>query len=1073
MISRKIIPGIVTAAVIGATAAASASATRPPKVDQSKFKGKGTQNAAFVFTPYYEFGTLPQDKGLPYTRSSAEYADKVFSDCIALHELGRYVMVYGKKVRIDNSDILRGEPVLKDGKVYVPADFMNVLFTKKDAKFAPAPDYISKYVWVYDLPPVKMPRSIMVKPEKINGKYYIDLAEAVKAAGLKAKVDRGLWLIAEKDHRFPRLSEEEMDNLITRFDTPEKYIDPELAAKYIPTLHNQGMWYTHVKIKPGQEKMFDGPEEVFPLTPKSEYDYSGINTKLFGSKVPAPGVWPRLFFSPEDIPAMRERLKHDKQMQKSFAELEFCLKKSFLDPKTDDGKVFDQLASGKVDKLTWTKYKHNNTIQGQLPSTFDGQKPSVYSSHINYNSTGLTSLAVYALLSGDDQLGKKVADATYNYYKLIEPMLDEYLKNSDSEFGFNFDTANGSTTQWRGRHGVVPHMDYFFALDLNGRFFTPEQKEFFRKYIAKATYGVRTNGGDGPRRNWRDINHVTWHLTHLLGLLAIEGLEGCDPEALASGKELVGDFVEWGVNKYGTTFESNGKSGGGMVFQLLSMIALARRGDNYFAHPHWRKYAEGQVQNMSPFSDVAVSSGSWSGGTLNPPNVMVLHTAYPGNRYAELLLTRRSDYDPATFDVEAYKKDMAANPKKYQRLRMPSPSYPDFVMGVFWDSEWKKTTRKDANAPLDFVDDITGILSSYSSNEEDAAWLHFWTRANHYMGSGHHHADAGMFHFSSDKVDWIRESRDQMLYDGAFHNQVLIDGKAAPEGPMARPEWLGAKTSPLASFASGDLSNSYRYGWSCQFMLFDNKSNWAVNDGKEWELATDPYQLKFFKGTQRYKMRPWWATGVFSNWFPNFQYSHNPVEYVYRTAGLVKGKHPYAVIADDLKKDDKSHLYCWTAYLGRRVWRIRDDKLPPNMLLLGVDPSREEKPHHAGIGAMRHIKKGSPALLAVVLSPTDTEDPNEALIETVTVRGQRPPVSRRGWQAESFSDRLQSCYRGVEAKFRILLIPVKYGETYPEITVNGDEAEIKWPDQKDVISFSKGRNGAAEVSVSRDGKKIF
>ena len=94
--------------------------------------------------------------------------------------------------------------------------------------------------------------------------------------------------------------------------------------------------------------------------------------------------------------------------------------------------------------------------------------------------------------------------------------------------------------------------------------------------IAKATYGRRTSAGDGPKRAWRDINHMTWHLTHLLAITAIEGCNGFDPEAYQSGKELVHDFLEFGIDKNGQIFESNGKSGGGIQFQVLSMISEAR-----------------------------------------------------------------------------------------------------------------------------------------------------------------------------------------------------------------------------------------------------------------------------------------------------------------------------------------------------------------------------------------------------------------------------------------------------------------------------------------------------------------
>lgn len=1037
--------------------------------DQSQFKGKFSQGAAFVHTPYYEFDVPAQDKGLPYTRSSAEFADKTLQNYIALHELGRNVYFYGKKSRIDNVDILRGEPINDDGDIYVPLEFFKVLLLDRNAEIPQAPEYINKNVWIYTLPTQNITLPANLKTKKFNNRDYIELEYAIKKANLKYKKERGLYLIADKKQNFPKLSKVEMDNLITRFDTPEKYIDPDLATNYIPVLKAQGKWTTHVKLEKGDIEMLGGAEVEFPVTPKSEFNYDGFNSALLGSKVPAPGVWPRLFFSPEDIPKMRETLKTNKQQQKSLAEIEYLLNKSFLNPQTDDGKIFEKLVNNDVADLKWQVYKTNNTIQQGLPSLFEGQKPTIYSSHITYNATALTTLAMYALYTGNDELAQKVATATYNYYKLIEPQLDEYLKNSDSEFGFNFDTANGSTTQWRGRHGVTPHMDYFFALDLNGRFMTKEQQDFMVKYISKLTYGVRTSGGDGPRRNWRDINHVTWHLTHLLGLMTIEGLEGCDQEALASGKELVGDFVEWGINKHGTTFESNGKSGGGIVFQLLSMAALARRGENFFGHPHFRQFFTAQVQNMAPASLNAVSSGSWSGSPLEFNSVMSIKSFLPNDLAGDFILSRYfPTLDLEKFDIEEYKKDLQKNEKnKYGRLRMPSPSYPAFVMPLIFDGNWKNLKdREELKLPLDFVDEETGILSSYSSNKSDATWFHFMVRNNHYMGSGHHHADAGMFHFSSDKVDWIKESPFQMYYNGAFHNQVLVDGKAAPDSPMARPDLLKITGGEKLSTAVADLTNSYSYGWSCQFMLFDGNSNWMANDDKKWTLARDPYQLKFYKGTERYKMRPWWATGVFSNWFPNFQYEYNKMDYVFRSVAFVRGENKsFAVIADDLKKDDQKHLYQWTGYLGNKVWRIREDSLPKNMILLGVDSDPKVKTHHAGESFLRHYKKGEPTLLVVTLEPEDSNSGKLPLMEVVTVEGQKPPVSRSHWDTQKFCDRVQINREAVEGKFRVLLIPHTYGADLPVIQYDGNIATVKFGSQVNTIVFDY-QNGSKYTTIS-------
>ena len=81
--------------------------------------------------------------------------------------------------------------------------------------------------------------------------------------------------------------------------------NPTSPAKYIPTLARQGKWTDHVKVTPEQLAILNGPETDWPTAPKSEYDFTGFDETLLGSKVPPPGVYPRVLFSPEDVPSWR------------------------------------------------------------------------------------------------------------------------------------------------------------------------------------------------------------------------------------------------------------------------------------------------------------------------------------------------------------------------------------------------------------------------------------------------------------------------------------------------------------------------------------------------------------------------------------------------------------------------------------------------------------------------------------------------------------------------------------------------------------------------------------------------
>jgi hypothetical protein len=904
-----------------------------------------------------------------------------------------------------------------------------------------------------------------------QGELWVDILAMARANGRTVSQHAsGLTLIGDSPVDFSTWRETELDAVITQFDTPEKLADPDLATKYIPLLKLQGKWTDHVKVTSEQLKLLDQPEPDWPETPRDQYNLTGFNQTLLGSKTPPPGVYPRILFNTEDLPMLRERIKQNKLAQKSLAEVEALLKKTWLDPNTSDGQVFVKLAAGNTGGLL--PVDENGKPKPGFCGTYKDQKPGIYNSHINYNGQCLATIALYALLTDNDELGQRAANAITTYCKLGEPAVDAHLATSDSEWGVDHNKASNSATHWRGMHGVVPHMDLPFLLDFGGKWMSAEQKDLLRRVIAKATYGRRTGGGDGPRRCWRDINHVTWHLTHGLAITAIEGLEGFDAEAYASHVELTRDFLEWGVDTFGQMYEGNGKSGGGIQFQILSMIALARRGDNLWGHPHWRKLLEGQVYATTPNGKATVSSGTWGGSAFSAQAVNEYKAFYPGNRCADYLLTNAfPSLDLTAFDTAAYPAKLAA-PKGTDRMRLVTPSYPGFGFSLLYDTDWKVTEREELRLPLDWNDTVHGILSSSSDATPGAAWLCLHIRANHYMGSGHHHADVGLFYFSGLGVNWFTESPFIKNYDGKYHNEVLIDGIAEADGPTARGKYLGAKLAPGGVLGSADLTYAYTWRWCTQVMLW--KDDWMTTKGtgeRTWELETEPETLACYQGTQRYKMRPWWPTNLFSNWIPTLRAPFNPVQYVFRSTGLLRGAHPYGVVADDVKKDDQTRLYQWTGMLGTGVWQANVEGLPANQILLAYrEPDPKKKPAPGAAAEPIAPENGAPVLLVCALGMTESGDASMPLMKVETATD--GPDDGKG--KTSTYDRLVVNRRASEAAYRVLLIPLKQDHAQPEITYDASsgKATIKWTNQTDVLTFTTGRDHRSTVRVERDGEVV-
>ena len=115
----------------------------------------------------------------------------------------------------------------------------------------------------------------------------------------------------------------------------------------------------------------------------------------------------------------------------------------------------------------------------------------------------------------------------------------------------------------------------------------------------------------------------------------------------------------------------------------------------------------------------------------------------------------------------------------------------------------------------------------------------------------------------------------------------------------ARWRW---KTRGRQVATAAEITNAYNYGW-----VGPTQFQWNIPEAKNWKInvESDPDVVAFFKGTQNYKMRIWGDNYFKQNWGPTMRVaSANPVKSAFRTAGIVRGKHPYALVLDDTDKGD-------------------------------------------------------------------------------------------------------------------------------------------------------------------------
>ncbi len=1029
----------------------------------------------------------PQDQGLPYTRSAQDVGLAKIKDGVAVYAGSRYGYIHGVRVRLDDKDLLHAEAVLKDGQVYVPEAFAAAArLGEIHPPSAPADLAAIADRWVYAPAELttggldrKFPASVASLP--VRGSTYRSLNDLGKDQGfVVTQLPCGLLYLGKQPLTFEGANTNTLKDVITLFDTPDKLADPDIATASMPTLSRQGKWTDHVRVTPEQLAILNGPETEWPTAPKSEYDLTGFNARLLGSPVPSPGVYPRLLFSPEDVPMIAAQVKGTRIGQMSLLKMEYLFQKTWWDPTTSDGEVFKKLYSGDLGTLEWDAPP--GTLLSGYPHFFKGQKPGIYNSHIAYVPDCLTAMAYYCLITGDETRGRQAAAAIANYFKMREALVDEYLKISDSEFGSssvdarggveNWD-GNGAKTQWRNIHGVVPNMNLALALDFGGKWMTPEEKDGMRRLIAKATYGRRSYAQDGPVR-FRDVNWCIWDLPDYMAVTEIEGLPGYDPEAAASGAETVRAFCDWGIDDSGVVFESTGKNPGAFQFHFYSMVALARRGENLFGHPHYRKLLDSNVQMTSPDGKVVVNSGTqyepYSRQRLTLYLVRKIKAFFPNERQGDYLGTVAGEPlgDLTGFDAEAFRKQLPT----IRNLRLPSPSYPGMTYNALYEADLMPTTRADLNMPLDFDAPGQGVFSAYSDRSPEAVWMHMYVRPRHYLGAGHHHADAGMFHFSALGVNWFTQSPFDQEFNGQYFNLVQVDGRSEPTsipgGPLGYngvAKYGGSEWNDNYAAGHADLTYAYTWRWMTQAPQVWSEELKAM----PWELDPGAENLRNWAGTARYKMRPWWTTYNYVNYLPTSRAPFNPMQYVRRNVELVRGPHPYGVVTDDLKKDDGSHLYSWAVMLNGGVWKANVPGLPANTVALGYragDPDLNQSAQKPALDP----KPGEPLLLVCALGMNESGDPQKELFQVETVSGAN---NRQG--KLQYYDRLMLNHRGNAATFRVLLLPVKAGEPLPEVSFDASQetATVRRPGaETDVLKFLPLDRDATLVSVTRDGRKL-
>jgi hypothetical protein len=631
---------------------------------------------------------------------------------------------------------------------------------------------------------------------------------------------------------------------------------------------------------------------------------TGLAVSRF-SAPPKPGVHPRIFFNPEELPALRERLKNTvigREQAKKLAANSALLRQGMkgYDPKSPASKSLD--GSPLVDNFGYfarSSVPYQKLVAGDPKAL--GDTIANMSGDISRLAEQMAGEALWCLITEDEKGAKDVAAAITTWAKIVSPTLkpeDDWqwdgqsfgqIKYGKQEMGRIFDK--------------VGHDNLGLCYDFIYNYMTAEQRDTVRSFIATATAGRIGYGFDQPHYV-RVGNWITFHTAALMILsLAIEGEKGYDPEIYRQGAEVFNDYYHYSVLEDGESFESIGKGGAAP----LIVAPMAKRGNWVAANPHLRNYFRRYLPYCTePYGEhfIALSSlgdSDLTGGKLI--DVCLAKTLYPDDPMIELAYRN--------FAVKGY-----AGGFSMEGLLPLTLWGQDFKIPYGQNWEWDKTQ------PLTYVGRDQGLVVTRSDWSKDALYLFFDCGSN-IRDMGHYDPARNLFILSALGRNWIADTGKEELAEA--HNVVLIDGKGSSKGPG---KLVDVQDTRDFTALCGDAKFAYDWLWERGSRTKGEVEPITVND------------IRFEPQPERWMQTPLTYLYSFFSPFRLARLPYNPVQRAYRTALLRRGEHPYTLIADDIQKDDQTHRYEF-------ILRLPDDlekqvKVDGNDIILS-DPGTDRR----------------------------------------------------------------------------------------------------------------------------------
>ena len=588
------------------------------------------------------------------------------------------------------------------------------------------------------------------------------------------------------------------------------------------------------------------------------------------SKLPPPGVHPRVLFTVEDLPDIAARL-------------------------ADDGPYGKTIVARLRREVQSVKSQSRELAElGDASVTLELLKKHFKSNEGRNIAWGVTS--IFAVMDDDPELKNFMIRVITGYARVMltsrAMMLGDVEGRTGYELNQNFNVWERNSFDlgvcWiMGGAGMAVSYDVLYN-DM-----TDDQRAVVRSAIAAGIKDRVSYGMDMPKG--RAIsNHYGYHGDLALSCAAIEGEDGYDEATYRRIEQVLTDYFTVGFTPDGACHEDTYGPNLGMREGSRGLMVLARRGKNLFKTQQYRNFFNYMVQSIEPFDEGGMVGGaSGATGGLYPTSIIMAHYLRPNDPAARHLYRWLVGPD--------YKRSM-----RWQGFL----DYCLFGMPMA-DDGWRPESAGEV-LPLSEFYDRRGKLITRSDWSADALYFHFDARPDAFT-IGHDTVDRGTFMLSAQGRTWVPHNNWSLFRTSDCYSLVHIDGKAqGRKAPSVNFQKWNDDGDVVTAVA--DLKYAYDWQWS---------PPWPTEDKKfqpPWEPeTTDPRDLG-------------WPDDP--DWLPHTLYGtpdigyvgsymwrkpFNPVMSARRGVLLKRGVQPYVVIADDIQKDDKVRRYDWMMQLADDV----------------------------------------------------------------------------------------------------------------------------------------------------------